>query len=176
MMAEKFSVPELTALRSELLQGFDSKDAAELIQMFLAGHGYGVSAEEARNAVARAGMLGNSFTLTSSSATHLTQIRTRVVTSQPMQVAGLQPRYNCDCGKLPPVCGSPCRHIPGKGMGRRRADDSGRSDPLQRPKLASALLRVYDLPLPLFSELRSRRSSQGLDRVAPRLDPENPCG
>ena len=61
MMAEKFSVPELSALRSELLQGFDSKDAAELIQMFLAGHGYGVSAEEARNAVARAGMMGGSL-------------------------------------------------------------------------------------------------------------------
>ena len=60
-MAEKFSVPELSALRSELLQGFDSKDAAELIQMFLAGHGYGVSAEEARNAMARAGMLGGSL-------------------------------------------------------------------------------------------------------------------
>jgi len=60
-MAEKFSVPELTALRSELLQGFDSRDAAELIQMFLAGHGYGVSTEEARNAMARAGMLGGSL-------------------------------------------------------------------------------------------------------------------
>jgi hypothetical protein len=61
MMAEKFSVPELTALRSELLQGFDSKDAAELVQMFLAGHGYGVSAEEARDAVSRAGILGGSL-------------------------------------------------------------------------------------------------------------------
>jgi hypothetical protein len=61
MMAEKFSVPELTALRSELLQGFDSKDAAELVQMFLAGHGYGVSVEEARNAVSRAGMLGSTL-------------------------------------------------------------------------------------------------------------------
>ncbi len=61
MMAEKFSVPELTALRSELLQGFDSKDAVELIQMFLAGHGYGVSAEEARDAVSRAGILGGSL-------------------------------------------------------------------------------------------------------------------
>jgi hypothetical protein len=61
MMAEKFSVPELTALRSELLQGFDSKDAAELVQLFLAGHGYGVSAEEARNAVGRAGMLGGTL-------------------------------------------------------------------------------------------------------------------
>ena len=33
-MREKFSVPELTALKSELLQGFDSKDATELVQMF----------------------------------------------------------------------------------------------------------------------------------------------
>ncbi len=57
-MREKFSVPELTALKSELLQGFDSKDASELLQMFLAGHGYGVSAEEARNAVARVGLAG----------------------------------------------------------------------------------------------------------------------
>ncbi len=61
MMAEKFSVPELAALRSELLHGFDSRDAAELLQMFLAGHGYGVSAEEARNAVCRAGLLGGSL-------------------------------------------------------------------------------------------------------------------
>jgi hypothetical protein len=61
MMAEKFSVPELTALRTELLQGFDSKDAAELVQMFLAGHGYGVSAEEARDAVSRAGILGGTL-------------------------------------------------------------------------------------------------------------------
>ena len=60
-MTEKFSVPELTALRSELLHGFDSRDAAELIQMFLAGHGYGVSAEEARDAVSRAGLLGGSL-------------------------------------------------------------------------------------------------------------------
>jgi hypothetical protein len=60
-MAEKFSMPELTALRSELLQGFDSKDAAELIQMFLAGHGYGVSAEEARDAVSRANILSGTL-------------------------------------------------------------------------------------------------------------------
>jgi len=60
-MREKFSVPELTALRSELLQGFDSKDAAELVQMFLAGHGYGVSAEEARNTVTKVAVPG--FTL-----------------------------------------------------------------------------------------------------------------
>jgi len=61
MMAEKFSVPELTALRSELLHGFDSKDCAELLQLFLIGRGYGVSAEDARNAVSRVGMLGNTL-------------------------------------------------------------------------------------------------------------------
>jgi hypothetical protein len=61
MTAEKFSVPELAALRSELLQGFDSKDAAELVQMFLAGHGYGVSPEEARHAVCRVGLLGSTL-------------------------------------------------------------------------------------------------------------------
>jgi hypothetical protein len=60
-MTEKFSVPELTALRSELLQGFDSKDAIELIQTFLAGHGYGVSAEEARNAVNKVVVPGGSL-------------------------------------------------------------------------------------------------------------------
>ena len=57
-MAEKFSVPELAALRSELLLGFDSKDAAELVQLFLAGHGYGVSPEAARYAVSRVGTHG----------------------------------------------------------------------------------------------------------------------
>ncbi|MGA2903155.1 MAG: hypothetical protein ABSD98_04965 [Candidatus Korobacteraceae bacterium] len=60
-MAEKFTVPELAALRTELLHGFDSRDAAELLQMFLAGHGYGVSAEEARNAVSRVGMVGGTL-------------------------------------------------------------------------------------------------------------------
>ncbi len=52
MMAEKFSVPELSQLRTELLQsGLDSKDAAELLQVFLIGRGYGVSPEAALDAV-----------------------------------------------------------------------------------------------------------------------------
>ncbi len=52
MMAEKFSAPELTALRNELLQsGLDSRDAAELLQVFLMGHGYGVSPEAALDAM-----------------------------------------------------------------------------------------------------------------------------
>ncbi len=54
MMAEKFSVPELAALRTELLQsGLDSRDAAELLQVFLIGRGYGVSPEAARDAILR---------------------------------------------------------------------------------------------------------------------------
>jgi hypothetical protein len=61
MMAEKFFLPELAELRTELLQGFDSRDAAELLQMFLAGHGYGVSVEEARHAVSKTGMPGGTL-------------------------------------------------------------------------------------------------------------------
>ena len=54
MMAEKFSIPELSALRNELVQGgLDSKDAAELLQVFLTGRGYGVSPEAALDAVSR---------------------------------------------------------------------------------------------------------------------------
>jgi len=53
-MIEKFSVPELTALKNELAQStLDSMQAAELLQMFLMGRGYGVSPEAARDAVCR---------------------------------------------------------------------------------------------------------------------------
>ncbi len=51
MHAEKFSVMEVAELRSELLQsGMDARDAADLMQTFLAGRGYGVSLEAARAA------------------------------------------------------------------------------------------------------------------------------
>jgi hypothetical protein len=51
MYAEKFSALEVAELRSELLQGgLDARDAAELMQNFLAGRGYGVSLEAARAA------------------------------------------------------------------------------------------------------------------------------
>ena len=54
MMVEKFSVPELAALRSELQQGgLDSRGAAELLQMFLAGRGYGISPEIAADAASK---------------------------------------------------------------------------------------------------------------------------
>jgi hypothetical protein len=62
MMVEKFSEPELTALRTELLQGVsDFREAAELMQMFLVGRGYGVSPEEARHAALRAEVDGCSI-------------------------------------------------------------------------------------------------------------------
>lgn len=53
-MNDKFSVTELSTLRSELLQaGLDAWQAAELYQVFLAGRGYGVSPESAHDAAAR---------------------------------------------------------------------------------------------------------------------------
>ena len=61
-MVEKFSEPELTALRTELLQGAsDFREAAEVMQMFLVGRGYGVSPEEARTAALRAEVAGCSI-------------------------------------------------------------------------------------------------------------------
>lgn len=52
-MSQKFSIAEIARLRSELLQArLDSFQAAETIQIFVAGHGYGISAEMARDAVA----------------------------------------------------------------------------------------------------------------------------
>lgn len=51
MYTDKFSVLEVAELRNELIQsGLDARDAAELMQSFLAGRGYGVSPEAARAA------------------------------------------------------------------------------------------------------------------------------
>lgn len=57
---ETFSVTELTALRNDLLQGglVDSREAAELVQVFLMGRGYGVSPQAAMDAVGRVEMAG----------------------------------------------------------------------------------------------------------------------
>ena len=57
--AERFSPIEMTALRSELMKGLvDSRTTAELLQMFLMGHGYGVSPESAIEAATRVGGAG----------------------------------------------------------------------------------------------------------------------
>jgi len=57
---EQFSVTELTALRNDLLQSslIDSREAAELLQVFLMGRGYGVSPEAAKDAASRVEMAG----------------------------------------------------------------------------------------------------------------------
>src|SRR5689334_10143652 len=60
---ERFSSTELTALRNDLLQGglADSHEAAELLQIFLMGRGYGVSPQAALDAVGRVEMSGCSL-------------------------------------------------------------------------------------------------------------------
>jgi hypothetical protein len=62
-MAERFSVTELSVLRNDLLQGSlaDSREAAELLQVFLMGRGYGVSPQAAMDAAGRVGMSGCSI-------------------------------------------------------------------------------------------------------------------
>jgi hypothetical protein len=59
-MKERFSTTELTALRNDLLQGglIDSREAAELLQVFLMGRGYGVSPQAAMDAASRVEMAG----------------------------------------------------------------------------------------------------------------------
>ena len=53
-MEDKFSITEMVALRNELLLGaLDSQQAAEMLQLFLMGHGYGVSPDAARAAASR---------------------------------------------------------------------------------------------------------------------------
>src|ERR1700757_4858240 len=57
---DRFTATELAALRSDLLQGgmIDSYEAAELLQVFLMGRGYGVSPKAALDAAGRVGMAG----------------------------------------------------------------------------------------------------------------------
>ena len=62
-MRERFSSTELTALRNDLLQGglVDSREAAEFVQAFLMGRGYGASPEAALDAASRVEMSGCSM-------------------------------------------------------------------------------------------------------------------
>jgi len=57
---DRFTITELAALRSDLLQGgmIDSYEAAELLQVFLMGRGYGVSPKAALDAAGRVEMAG----------------------------------------------------------------------------------------------------------------------
>ena len=59
---EKFPAVELQELRESLLQnGVDSWQAADLVSSFLAGRGYGVSRQSARDAVVRFDKTGHSI-------------------------------------------------------------------------------------------------------------------
>jgi len=62
-MRERFTVMELAALRNDLLQGglADSREAAEVLQVFLMGRGYGVSPQAAIDAAGRVEMSGCSM-------------------------------------------------------------------------------------------------------------------
>ena len=62
-MRDTFTVMELAALRNDLLQGgmIDSRDAAELLQVFLMGRGYGVSQQAAMDAAGRVEISGCSL-------------------------------------------------------------------------------------------------------------------
>jgi hypothetical protein len=62
-MKDRFTVTELSALRSDLLQSgmVDSREAAELLKVFLMGRGYGVSQEAAVDAAGRVEMAGCSL-------------------------------------------------------------------------------------------------------------------
>jgi len=57
---DRFTLTELAALRNDLLQGgmIDSHEAAELLQVFLMGRGYGVSKIAAIDAACRVEMAG----------------------------------------------------------------------------------------------------------------------
>src|ERR1700720_4514440 len=57
---DRFTANELAALRSDLLQGgmIDSYEAAELLQVFLMGRGYGVSPKAALDGAGRVEMAG----------------------------------------------------------------------------------------------------------------------
>jgi hypothetical protein len=62
-MKDTFSSAELTALRNDLIHDvlIDSREAAELLQLFLMGRGFGASPEAARDAVGRVEMSGCSI-------------------------------------------------------------------------------------------------------------------
>ncbi|HYY68609.1 MAG TPA: hypothetical protein VE734_02670 [Terriglobales bacterium] len=71
-MGEKFNIAELANLRNELVRGgLDLQQAGELLQLFLMGHGYGVSRDAARDAAGRVGCAGLSLEVIQQELEHL---------------------------------------------------------------------------------------------------------
>jgi hypothetical protein len=62
-MKDSFSKAELMALRNDLLEShlIDSREVAQLLQVFLMGRGYGASPEATLDAVGRVEMSGCSM-------------------------------------------------------------------------------------------------------------------
>ncbi|MGC2321146.1 MAG: hypothetical protein WA463_00815 [Terriglobales bacterium] len=55
-MGHKFNLADVMTLRNELIEGgLDSLQSGEVLQLFLMGHGYGVSRDAARDAAGRMG-------------------------------------------------------------------------------------------------------------------------
>jgi len=64
-MKDTFSSAELTALRNDLIHDvlIDSREAAELLQLFLMGRGFGASPEAVRDAMGRVERSGCSISV-----------------------------------------------------------------------------------------------------------------
>ncbi len=61
-MGHKFNIADVANLRNELIEGgLDTVQSGELLQVFLMGHGYGVSRDAARDAAGRMGGTGCSL-------------------------------------------------------------------------------------------------------------------
>jgi hypothetical protein len=61
-MGHKFNIADVANLRNELIEGgLDTVQSGELLQVFLMGHGYGVSRDAARDAAGRMGGAGCSL-------------------------------------------------------------------------------------------------------------------
>ena len=71
-MGEKFNISDVANLRNELIQGgLDYMQSAELLQIFLMGHGFGVSPDAARDAASRVGSGGCSLEVIRKELEHL---------------------------------------------------------------------------------------------------------
>jgi len=71
-MGQKFNISDVANLRSELIQGgLDSLQSGELLQVFLTGHGYGVSRDAARDAASRLGSASCSLEVIRQELEHL---------------------------------------------------------------------------------------------------------
>jgi hypothetical protein len=60
-MKDTFTQAELVALRNDLVHDVDSREAAELLQVFLMSRGYGASPDAALDAAGRVEMSGCSM-------------------------------------------------------------------------------------------------------------------